>query len=215
MKPTLLAAVALAGCTGSGAPELAGLDDQIAVVGSELRIDLDATDPEGDNLIYRFLAPEAIHRIEDRASLSIAPSGAGVFRWTPIGADLGTHMFDFSVSDGETEVVETIRIDVVTSLTAPIFRAPLGTGAALDVARQRCIVLDVIVEDTDTREVSLRELEPKIEGAKLARVDGQHATWTWCPQSVASFAGDRYVLSLGADDRDNPETVKDYVIVLR
>jgi len=49
--PTLTASclATLVACTGT-APELNGLTDQVAQVGTELKIDLNGTDKEGDRL---------------------------------------------------------------------------------------------------------------------------------------------------------------------
>jgi hypothetical protein len=210
-----LLAVSLTGCFGGSAPELSGLSDQIVVVGTELRVDLDGLDPDGDRLTYGFRAPSELKNLDSRASISVAPSGAGVFRWTPIAPDLGDHAFDFTVSDGDTEVVDTITINVVTSLTAPIFRAPLGSGTTFDTSKKPCLDLDVTVDDVDTVDVALSQHDPVIDGATLTRIDGQHARWSWCPEGVLPLVTDRETLVLGADDRDNAETIKNYVIVLK
>jgi hypothetical protein len=47
----------------------------------------------------------------------------------------------------------------------------------------------------------------------LTIVDGQSATWKWCP-TAQQKTQDRYTLILSADDGSNPPTIKDYVIVL-
>src|SRR6185312_14370385 len=139
------------------------------------------------------------------------------FRWTPLAADLGEHAFDFKVSDGSNETTVTININVksaIGSQTAPIFRQPLGTGTTIDLSRANCVDLDVVVEDQDTPNVKIAQEEPTIEGADLKSVDGQSATWHWCP-SRAQEGEDRYTLTLSADDGDNPKTLKNYLVVLR
>jgi len=71
-------------CGGGNPPELSGLTDQVAQVGTELRIDLNATDKDGDKLSYGFKAAD-VKDIDGHASITESPSGSGVFRWTPLG----------------------------------------------------------------------------------------------------------------------------------
>src|SRR5262245_48105613 len=81
-------------CTSGSAPELSGLSDQVAQVGTELKLDLNGTDADGDRLAYTFRAAD-LTGIDDRAMITVSPSGAGVFRWTPVASDVGQHAFDF------------------------------------------------------------------------------------------------------------------------
>src|SRR5688572_3236900 len=105
-KPSILTLTSLAAlattvaCSSGGAPELSGLSDQVAQVGTELKIELNGTDPDGDQLSYSFKAAD-IESLDDRAQISVSPSGNGVFRWTPNANDVGEHAFDFSASDGD------------------------------------------------------------------------------------------------------------------
>jgi len=211
----LVSLIGWVGCAaGGGAPELSGVADHVVVVGSELRIDLDGTDPDGDQLAYGFRAPPDLKGLDGRAIISVAPSGAGVFRWTPIGSDLGEHSIDFTVSDGETEVVLTVTVNVVNSVTSPIFRAPLGSGTTLDLDAKECLELDVMIEDQDTTAVTLTQQAPILAGATLDVQDDQSATWRWCP-TTEQRTQPRHTLVLAADDGQNPQTIKNYVIVLR
>ncbi len=111
----------------------------------------------------------------------------------------------------------TINIDVksaIGSATAPIFRQPLGTGTTIDLARNACVDLDIVVEDQDTAQVKIEQEAPLIDGATLQAQDGQTAKWHWCP-TKAQQTEDRYTLVLSADDSDNPKTIKQYLVVLR
>jgi hypothetical protein len=203
-------------CSGGAAPELEGLSDQVAQVGTELTIDLNGTDPDGDRLSYSYHAADLMD-LDGHAQITVSPSGAGVFRWTPLAADVGQHPFDFVVSDGGHDTTVTITIDVksaIGSQTAPIFRQPLGTGTTIDLGVKNCVDLNVVVEDQDTPTVKIGQEEPVIEGAELQAQDGQSATWHWCP-SRAQESEDRYTLALSADDGENPKTIKNYLIVLR
>ena len=202
--------IALVGCAAGGEPQLSSVEDQIAIVGEELRIDLDATDPDGDRLTYRFHAPDSLGDLKPRTSLAITPGGSGVFRWTPIAADLGSHAFDFVVSDGTNESVMTINIDVVTSVTAPIFRAPIGTGTTLDFTKKDCIELDIVVEDYDTPMVMLSQQSTL---GMIVQSGPMRATWKWCP-TQAQRAESRHTLVLVADDGTS-QSIKNFIVVLR
>jgi hypothetical protein len=122
-------------CGGGHAPELMGLSDQVAQVGTELTINLSGTDADGGRLSYSYRAPD-LKDLDGHAMITVSPSGVGVFRWTPLAADIGNHPFDFVVSDGSNDTTVTINIDVksaIGSATAPVFRQPLGTGTTVDL----------------------------------------------------------------------------------
>jgi hypothetical protein len=185
-------------------------------VGTEFKLDLNGTDPDGDRLTYDFRAAD-LEGVKDHAMVTVSPSGTGVFRWTPVASDVGQHAFDFIVSDGDNDTTVTINIDVksaIGSATAPIFRQPLGTGTTIDLGKAQCIDLNIVVEDQDSADVEITQQDPVIEGATLEQQDGQTATWNWCP-SRAQEGDQRYTLVLSADDSDNPKTVKNYLVVLR
>jgi hypothetical protein len=99
---TLTCLATTVACGGGAPPELSSLTDQVAQVGTELKIDLLGTDPDGDQLQYKFRAPD-LEEIADHAAITVSPSGSGVFRWTPLASDVGEHAFDFVVSDGDND----------------------------------------------------------------------------------------------------------------
>lgn len=203
-------------CGPGSPPELTGLSDQIAQVGTELVIGLHGSDPDGEALAYQFHAAE-LTDLDGRAEITTSPSGAGVFRWTPTAADVGQHPFDFTVADASHTTTVTIHIDVRSAIgaaTAPVFRQPLGSGTTLDLAQQPCVDLDVVVDDQDSPAVQISQGDPVIDGAELRVRDGHAATWHWCPTREQE-AEPRYTLALAADDGDNPRTVKNYLVVLR
>jgi hypothetical protein len=206
----------LVACTGGVPPELDGLSDQVAQVGSELKIDLNGSSTDGGKLTYGYHAADLMD-LDGNAQVTVSPSGAGVFRWTPLAADVGQHPFDFTVSNGGDTTTVTITIDVksaIGSATAPVFRQPLGTGTTIDLSKQTCVELDIVIEDQDTPMVKLDQETPMIDGATLTPDDGQSAKWKWCP-TKAQQTEQRYTLTLSADDSDNPKTLKQYLVVLR
>jgi hypothetical protein len=206
---------AIAGCSEEGrAPRLEPIDDQVVAVGQELVINLRATDADGSRLEYGFEAP--IESFAQRATISMRPDGSGVFRWTPLGPDVGTWFVDFTASDGRLRDTATVSIDVRSALdeTAPIFREPLGSGTTLDLRHRACLDLDVVVEDQDDAHVELGHAEPIIVGSELVQETGLTGVWSWCP-SKEQLVEDRFPLVLTADDGAHPTVTKNYLIVLR
>jgi hypothetical protein len=204
-------------CGPTTAPELTGLTDQVAQVGVELKIELDGTDSTGDRLSYDYRAPDVMD-LAGHASVTVTPAGSGVFRWTPIAADIGSHAFDFIASNGDASTTVTININVKSALgaaTAPVFRQPLGTGTTIDLSRTPCVDIDVVVDDQAAANLTITQEDPVIDGAKLNTIDGTTAKWHWCPSPVQQSGDSRYTLVLAADDGQNPKTEKPYLIVLR
>ena len=219
MRTFTVATIALAtavACGPTSAPELTGLTDQVAQVGQELQVQLNGTSKDGGKLTYSYKAPD-LKDLDGHAQVTIAPSGAGVFTWTPLAADVGTHPFDFTVSNGGASTTVTININVKSAIgasTAPIFRQPLGTGTTVDLSHSMCVQIDVVIEDQDTPMVKIAQEQPVIDGAQLNQTSGQNASWKWCP-TAEQQAESRYTLTLSASDGDNPKVLKNYLIVLR
>lgn len=208
----LLLFTVVAACGNGAAPDILGLGDQVAVVGQQLTLELDGVDPDGDSLVYRV---EADIPLGGNATVTQTPSGSGLFRWTPIGSDVGQHSFDFIVSDGSNDTTVTIMIDVrAASGGQPVFRQPLGAGRVINLTADPCMTVDIVVEDQDTAEVTIGEEAPQIAGATLEQADGTTAQWRWCPTAAQVAQSDRYTLVLSADDGENPKTMKMYVLVL-
>ena len=216
LAPIAALATAVAACGGGAGPALDAVPDQVAQVGQELRIELVATDPSGAHLDYDFHAD--IPDVAGHASMTRSPDGAGVFRWTPLAADVGVWYVDFTASNGSQSVTTTARIEVVSAsgkASAPVFVEPLGSGTTLDLSQKSCLDLKVVVADQDTPSVTITQGAPLIDGATLTADDGLTASWHWCPSDAQIAAADRYTLELSADDSDNAPTILDYLIVLR
>jgi hypothetical protein len=213
MRAVLVLVLAVAACGGNEAPEINGLRDQVAAVGQELVVEIDGTDAEGDKLVY---GVKADVELQGTAMITQAPSGVGLFRWTPLAIDVGVHTFDFTASDASSTTTVTVSIEVRSAVGAvPIFRQPLGTGTVVNLAQQSCAMFDIVVEDMDTADIVISQEEPVIEGATLDVVSGTRATWAWCPTPAQIAASDRYTLVLSANDGENPKTIKPFVIVLK
>jgi lamin tail-like protein/Big-like domain-containing protein len=198
---------------GGSPPEIHGLADQVATVGTELRVEIDGTDADGDALTYGVHADISL---QGSAMITQTPNGIGVFRWTPLAKDLGTHAFDFTVSDGSNTSSVSISIEVRSAMGAvPIFRAPLGTGTVVNLAQDPCARFDILIDDADSTQVAIAQEAPVIPGAVLDTIDGLNAKWHWCPTPEQIAAQDRYTVVLSANDGENPKTIKNYILVLK
>jgi hypothetical protein len=207
----VVVACALAACDDGHPPDLQGLSDQTAAVGTELVIELDGTDPDGGKLTYNVKTDIMLQG----ATITETPAGTGLFRWTPLAEDVGAHIFDFSVSDGTHTTTVSIMVNVLASLPgAPVFREPLGTGEVVNLSTTPCMTVNIVVDDPDSTMVTIAQEAPLIDGGQLMQTGGLAGTWTWCPTAAQAMATDRYTLVLSADDGTNPKTIKDYVIVL-
>jgi hypothetical protein len=210
-----LCLAALAGaCAGNG-PAIDPLEDAVAAVGSEFIIELKASNDTGSDITFSF---DSNATIGERGGLNQRPGGSAVFSWTPSAQDIGAWTFDFHALDAAGKSTESITIEVKSAIgtaSLPIFRRPLGAGSTLDLNQEECLELDVQVDDQDTPEVSLEEIEPKIEGAVLVPDGPNGAIWRWCPTEAQATAKDRYLLTIAADDSENPKSLKHYQIILR
>ena len=166
---TLMCVTCLASAVACGPgspPVLSGLTDQVAQVGTELMVNLHATDPDGDALTYQFQSPD-LTDLDGHAGITVSPSGTGVFKWTPTQADVGRHAFDFTVSDAIHHATATINIDVRSAIgaaSAPVFCQPLGSGTTLDLTQQACVDVDIVI-DASASTVRISQVDPVIDGA--------------------------------------------------
>lgn len=187
---------------------------QTGYVGSRLEIKLTASDEDYDRLKFSFKAPP-LEKLENRARIYQLGSGA-LFTWTPIASDAGVHQFDFSASDGVSTSTIPVRIEIKPSTkgdSTPIFRKPLNDGMTLEMAKHRCVEVEVVIEDPDSVDVSISLGSPAVRGAKLNKQGPREALVSWCPDE-AQVAKAVHVLHLVADDHDNPPVHKGFTILL-
>jgi hypothetical protein len=197
---TCIAAL-LCGCTVAG-PGLDPIPDQVAAVGQELVVEVRAAEDGDIRYGYSSSAPSA-----DGGHMTQRPDGTGLFTWTPTAEDVGTWKFDFSASDGSGSSTESVNVEVrsaVGSQSVPLFRRPLGAGTALTIETGGCVEVPMVVTALDSTEVTFAEEEPRIEGAMLLQESEFEGVWRWCPTENQLRGQERYLLTLSADDRQNP-----------
>ncbi|MBE7480543.1 MAG: pre-peptidase C-terminal domain-containing protein [Polyangiaceae bacterium] len=209
----------VSGCGGgddNSPPKLDPIPDQVAAVGTELSVALRATDPDGDPITFSYKAD--LGDIKNRAQLTSGAGGTAVFKWVPIGSDVGIHSFDFIASDGKDDARRTVAIDVKSAAGgagSPVFIKPLGTGTTLDLGSKKCVELPIVIQDADSTQVEIAQEPPLIDGATLEQTDGLEATWSWCPTPEQISGGELFSLLLSAYDSENAKVLKDFLIVLQ
>ncbi len=208
------------GCAEPGAaPRIVAIEDQVALVGEPLLLTIIASDPEDEPLSYEFFSATLLELPRD-AAIVVTPDGQALFSWTPIAADLGQHLVDFIVSDGEHDTHAVVPFDVrgaVGDTSAPTFRLPLGEGLVHDLAMGPCIDPAVAIEvhDPDDLEISLTA-PGLIDGSTLVVApDGLTASWRWCPSAEQRAEAGAYELVLAADDGVNPPTLEKFTVFLQ
>lgn len=215
--PVLLALLCLMGAAcGDSGPSLDPLHNTVAAVGSELVIEIKASNKSGRDIRFSYDTNATID--SDRGRLTQRPGGSAIFTWTPSSQDIGAWTFDFHAVDSSGKSTETINIEVRSAIgrdALPVFRRPLGAGTALDLSRSDCVEIDFLVEDRDSLEVVLSQDAPTIVGATLDQESDLEATWKWCPSKAQRAAQDRYMLTVGANDGVNAVAQKHYQIILR
>ncbi|MCX4242041.1 Ig-like domain-containing protein [Paraliomyxa miuraensis] len=216
----LVAAWLGGGCGDPGRPPfLAEVGPQVAVVGEELVIVLVGSDPDGDPLEYSF-SSYSLPTLRDGAVLQPTPDGRALFTWTPLADDLGEHVIEFVVSDGEYQRRMPTAVEVRGAAgegSQPVFVEPLGEGLVHDLADGPCVPeVSITVQDPDDTTLELRQEAPVIEGSALAVTpDGLGGTWTWCPSAEQRATAGIHELVLAADDGDNPPTIKRFSVWLK
>jgi hypothetical protein len=212
---TPLFVLGAAACTVGG-PAIDPIDDQVVAVGDELYIEVHADSPEGRALTYAFSSNHP--RLGDRATIALRPDGSGLFRWKTTAFDIGTWVFDFTAEGDGGAATESVEIEVRSAIganTIPLFQRPVGAGTALDMTRSECVEVAIEASDQDSLAVTFAEEEPRIEGGELLQDGDMDAIWRWCPTADQLELRDRYLLTLSADDGDNPKAIKRYQIILR
>lgn len=216
VRDIALFAAILAGAGCGGGADSGRLSDpgpQVAAVGQDLNITLELGAAQGQ-VDYSF---DFDHAIVGDNHLVARPDGSALFTLRPTGQDLGDVVLHVSARDqvGFSELDIPIEVrSTVGSATLPRFNRPQGEGTAMEVKDNDCIEIEVEVDDQDTADVDIVQVPPLIEGGNLQKDGEGQAVWRWCPTPEQRAERDRYVLTLGADDRENPKALKRYLIVL-
>lgn len=166
--------------TAPHAPALAQIGNRQVQAGVELTIDVNATDPDQDPLVYS---------MSDLPGASISAE-TGVFHWTPTAEQIGVHQVTFAVSDGQTEVSQVVAITVQRSNAPPVLN-PVGDRT---VSANQLLTFSLSATDPDGDTISFAA-NALPSGANLV---GQTFTWTPADTQTGTYnvsfvASDGYV----------------------
>jgi hypothetical protein len=214
-----LIALGLSACAGPGGLALEPLEDRVGFVGSALVVPVEA---RGTAAPIRFGfetdAPDVCRAGRCRAGFDEVEPGRALLRWVPRESDVGRWTFAVFATDGTTRATSRFEVEVRSSVGyagLPRFVQPLGTGTTLEFGRRRCFELDVVVDDPDSRGVSISMVPPLLAGAELDERGAFTASFEWCPTPAQLRSGDHRRVLFAADDGDNPVTHKELLLVMR
>jgi phage-related protein len=160
-----------------------------------LSINLSATDPDGDPVIYGNVTPLAFN--------STLNTTTGKFRWIPTYTQNGSYVLNFSASDGGFTVYQTINITVTDVNVPPEFEplAPQGVqeGLALD------FTVDAFDPGNDSLTLNVSSLPYR---AKFNTSTGE---FTWTPAYNQSGT---YYLNFSAKDPSGLTTYQSVTVVV-
>ncbi len=124
------------------APELDPIENQEVEVGTLLTFTVTASDPD--------LPVQTLIFYLDGAPVGASINAAtGVFTWIPVESQVGVHVFDICVSDGELEDCQEIK---VTVLEGDVNTAPVARPDAYEVDFEGVLSVaapGVLANDTD------------------------------------------------------------------
>jgi hypothetical protein len=209
----IVVAVAATACGPQTGPRIDPIAPRTAVVGSELEIVVRVRADGAASLSYRSdLVGLETRRL--RPTLTPFAGGEWVFRWTPLAGDEGARTIDFVATASSVETVRRVAVEVRPGDESLRFRAPVGEGTTLDLARERCAEVAVVVEDGGATEVTFAPGDPWAEGARLDATGPLSATLRFCPVAAQLTDGGVFPLVLTAADARGARAAKRYVIVV-
>ena len=210
----LVVILGIASCAEGAGPELEAIAPQTIAVHETLRLTLRARNVAGDDVSFRYEAPD-LPGLDRTASISGSGS-TGEFRWSPLSSHVGTHEVTFVLLVGGTvEDRKPALIEVVPPAdAAPVFLRP-GAGGTYDLERDPCVGFDIEVRDDDTPDVDIRPRGLLPDGANILREGPRRARFDWCPTPDQIATSERWNVAIEADDGDHPATEHEYVVVLR
>ncbi|MBD3304098.1 hypothetical protein GF343_03060 [Candidatus Woesearchaeota archaeon] len=118
------------------APELTEIADLKITEGDEIKVDAEATDPDGDEVTVTFSTP----------------LGAQDGKWTTKQGDAGTYEVEVTAADGEKEAKETFKITVQSLNKAPEISLASTT---INVDEGETVMIDAEITDEENDELTI------------------------------------------------------------
>jgi hypothetical protein len=202
----------LAAACGGEPPRILDPGPQSVRVGERWSIQLRAVDDDSDDLSFSIEAPPVVGGSLVSRPL---PDGQSIeLDWTPTEEAVGQHVVIVGVSDEAHESWTTILLEVdLGAGGAPIWQRPTGTGVVLDLDRDACIEVELLVEDRDTPSVELRQAQGPAS-ATVSPTAEFEALWSWCPRPDELDRNNHRLLFV-ADDGSNDPVELPFVVALR
>jgi hypothetical protein len=151
-----------------------------------------------------------------RPSLTAYTLGRAVWRWTPVATDEGPQEIEFSarILPSGGRGLQTLRFVVDSGVTSALFREPVGEGTTLDLRREECVHVAIVVESSASARVDLSLGGEVPENATLVPQSDTTGELVFCPSPEQVAADTIYPFVLQATD-DRQTIQKTYVVVLR
>jgi hypothetical protein len=208
----LLFAVFALGCGPKQGAGLEKIPPRTAVVGEELQIPLHA---DGSAVTFDFESDiEDLKTRRLHAILTPYAGGTAIFRWIPLGRDVGEHQLRFVVESDGLQSSLLVQVTVLAGPDAITFREPIGDGTTLDLARADCADVSILVEDASALSVTLSPGELWAENAELLQIGALDGRLRFCPSPEQADAATIFPLSLRAENEFGGRAEKRYTIVL-
>ncbi|SFM85372.1 putative Ig domain-containing protein [Methanolobus profundi] len=128
--------------------------------GDALLLDLNASDPDGNELVYS-------------KDVSFGSLDDGIFSWTPGFSDEGTHQVTFTVNDSELNTSGTVVIYVSNTNSAPV----LEEIPDVTISELGTVVIELNATDIDDESLTYTA-SPLPDGSDLGYTTG---VFTWTP----------------------------------
>lgn len=118
------------------APELTEIANLKVTEGDEIKVDAEATDPDGDDVTITFSTP----------------LGAQDGKWTTKQGDAGTYEVEVTATDGDKEAKETFKITVQSLNKAPEISLASTT---INVEEGETVMIDADITDEENDELTI------------------------------------------------------------
>jgi hypothetical protein len=199
------------------APILLPLQEISVMANEAINLQIFGSDGNGDSLAFSFnLNPPPQTQTQGLTSIpriqSLSATQA-LFQWVPGIADVGLYELTIIVSDGQSQVQESIRLEVksptLTQSTALFsFALPQGTGKSFDLTSENCLSFDVEIKADSIADSDLKiQLSADLENARLSppsAIAGKKKSFEFCPSQTQLEAQQRYLIEFEAYQFSNP-----------
>lgn len=138
--------------------------------------------------------------------------GEGIFRWTPLGEDVGSVRFTLTATEHGVTSRVPFDVEVIPPLATMVFRQPLGAGTTFDPSVD-CVVISLAVDNASASTVSFSGGQDWPESAIIEQTGLLTGLVHFCP-SEADLVGDPlFPLDIVAEDPFGNRVQKRYVLV--